>query len=201
MPPAGISKVGTRFLHGCQQAWDLFRFGNTVASMDTLIEANLSSLQQGIDLLEGIPREVYRKSCPEVFGSTIGGHLRHNLDHLAAFRDGYAKGVVDYDARDREPAIETDPAAARLLMESLRDWFSGLPEAELDRELSVRMDEGGHSSSSRTTVRRELQFLLSHTIHHYALIVSIAARYGVDRFPDGFGIAPSTLTYHQSRGA
>lgn len=169
--------------------------------MNTLIEANTGCLQQGIDFLKTISPEMYVHPCPAVFGSTIGGHFRHNLDHYTAFRRDFDTGSVDYDARDRDTAIETDPAAACALMGSLKDWFASMDPDALDRELRIRMDDGGDSTWSRTTARRELQFLLSHSIHHYALIVSIAARQGSGEFPVGFGVAPSTLQYRVNKGA
>jgi len=161
--------------------------------MNTLAVSNISCLRQGIEFLNGLPDGLYDRSCEEVFGSTIGGHLRHNLDHYAAFMEGMEPGRVDYDARGRDPFIETHPEAAIHLIESLIAKLGAVSEADLDREVQIRMDDGGSSGWSRTSFRRELQFLLSHTIHHYALIASIARRFGVARLPAEFGIAPSTL--------
>ncbi len=48
--------------------------------------------------------------------------------------------------------------------------------------------------ASSSSLRRELHFLLSHTVHHYALIAMILARHGVEVEPD-FGVAPSTLRH------
>lgn len=163
--------------------------------MNSLLSANLSSLQQGIEFIQALPGPAYVRPCEDVFNSTIGGHMRHNLDHYAAFVSGLDSGYVDYDARERDPAIENEPKAAIRLMQQLIQSLEKLEEESLDRKLQIRMDDGGDSSWSHTSLRRELQFLLSHTIHHYALIVSIASRYGVSDFPDGFGVAPSTLHY------
>ncbi|MGC9451484.1 MAG: DinB family protein [Oceanipulchritudo sp.] len=151
--------------------------------------------------MKSLPPETYRRICPEVFNSTIGGHIRHNLDHYQALMRGEEKGEVDYDNREREARVETDPALAVAEMEKLRDRLEGLAGADLDRPLRVRMDDGGGSAWSRTTLRRELQFLLSHSIHHYALVVSIATRFGITRFPEGFGVAPSTIHYRAQAGS
>jgi hypothetical protein len=48
-------------------------------------------------------------------------------------------------------------------------------------------------------VGRELQYLLSHTIHHYAIIGSILRAQGVEPGPD-FGVAPSTLRHWGKAG-
>ncbi len=49
--------------------------------------------------------------------------------------------------------------------------------------------EWGYSS-----VKRELQFLLSHTIHHYSLVAVALRAQGFEPGAD-FGVAPSTLRY------
>lgn len=160
--------------------------------MNRLAVSNISCLRQGIEFLNSLPEGLYNRPCEEVFGSTIGGHLRHNLDHYAAFFQGMEAGRVDYDARKRDLSIETRPEAAIDLIESLIAKLGAVSEADLEQKMQIRMDDGGSSSWSRTSLRRELQFLLSHTIHHYALIASIARRFGVSRLPAEFGIAPST---------
>jgi uncharacterized damage-inducible protein DinB len=168
--------------------------------MNSLATANLSCLHQGICMLTSLPDDIYSRPCADVFNSTIGGHMRHTLDHYSAFMQGLGGGRIDYDARERGTAIETDREAAIALSRRLAAFMESLGEADLERELFIRMDDGGDSSWSRTSLRRELQFLLSHTIHHYALIVSIATRYGVSDFPENFGIAPSTLHFHEILG-
>jgi uncharacterized damage-inducible protein DinB len=171
------------------------------ARMETLIAANLACLEQGIMLLDRLPSSIYVRECPGVFNSTIGEHIRHNLDHYAAFIDGEREGEIDYDARKRQNMVETDPLAARQSMGELVARFQGLVGSDLDRRIRIRMDDGGASNWSETTLRRELQFLLSHSIHHYALVVSIATQFGHGDFPEGFGVAPSTLHYlEQKRG-
>jgi hypothetical protein len=47
-------------------------------------------------------------------------------------------------------------------------------------------------------VTRELQFLASHTVHHYALIAHLARDRGVGVAPE-FGVAPATLDYWASQ--
>ena len=169
--------------------------------MNTLIDANVACLGQGMDFLQGIPADLYSRKCPELFDSSIGGHLRHNLDHYLAFVSGQPSGAIDYDDRQRSEAIETDPAAAIEVMRQVAARMEDLRDTSPDQRLRIRMDDGGDSTWSQTTLRRELQFLLSHTIHHYALVVSIASRFGCTGYPEGFGIAPSTIHHLEKKGA
>lgn len=167
--------------------------------MNSLLASNISSLQQGIEFLHSLPGQLYCKACPSVFGSTIGGHFRHNLDHYEAFLGGISSGEVDYDARSRSMEVECNPDAAIRLMQKSLEGLKELEGLDLDQGIMIRMDDGGDSAWSRTTARRELQFLLSHTIHHYALIVSISSSNGLRNFPKDFGVAPSTIHYHQGQ--
>jgi hypothetical protein len=50
----------------------------------------------------------------------------------------------------------------------------------------------------RSTVARELQFLLSHTIHHYALIALVLRLQGFTTGEE-FGVNPSTLRHWRGR--
>lgn len=169
--------------------------------MNSLLAANRTCLEQGIELLEALPRRLYNQACDEIFSSSIGGHFRHNLDHYEALLSGLGSGAVDYDARERDAELETNPEAAICSMRALIAGLEKLEETDLDTAFRIRMDDGGDATWSTTSLRRELQFLLSHTIHHYALIVAIASRFGFTSFPDPFGVAPSTLHYREAQGA
>ena len=67
--------------------------------------------------------------------------------------------------------------------------------APYDRIEPNGLTDGGHGCPS--TVRRELIFLVSHTVHHYALI-AVMLRHQAVGLPADFGVAPSTLR-HQRR--
>lgn len=163
--------------------------------MDHLIEDNLACLEQGIRLLRRLSTELYARPCASCFDSAIGGHMRHNTDHYEQFLAGYAMGRIDYDARSRNREVETDPRRAVTLLENLMGGLREVPPAALDAAVEVRMDGGGAAIWTQSSVRRELQFLISHTIHHYALMVAIARTHGFDDIPAEFGVAPSTLKH------
>lgn len=167
--------------------------------MDELIEDNRACLDQGIALLKRIDPDLYNRPCATCFDSAIGGHIRHNTDHFEQFLAGFESGRVDYDARTRDERVQTDPVFAISLMESLKAALGAIGEHALDRTVEVRMDGGSCSRWTVSSVRRELQFLISHTIHHYAMIVTIAMANGFNDFPEGFGIAPSTRKHRASQ--
>lgn len=169
--------------------------------MHQLIEDNLTCLEQGIHFLECVPPELFTSSCAVCFGSTIGGHLRHNVEHYQQFLEGIPERRVNYDARSRQLAIETEIPTALEALRSLKAALSALSlPADDSAELEILMDGGTEAHWTHSSLSRELQFLISHTIHHYALIVTIAKTLGFDGFSSDFGVAPSTLK-HRSRSA
>ena len=159
---------------------------------DTFVSDACAGLDQGIALLRSLSPAQYAARSPACFHSSIGGHVRHNYDHFACFLDGLPRGEVDYDARARDPRIETDPVHAALRLADAVRALGELDGPALARNLRVTMDGGsGARAWTRSTPARELQFLISHSIHHYAMIAVICHGLHVALDP-AFGVAPST---------
>ncbi len=161
---------------------------------------NQLCLGQAADLLQSCSREYYTARTEACFNSTIGGHIRHILDHYHCFFQGLASGMIDYDDRQRETTTEDNPDTGGQIIRQYRTALAALDEP-LDRVVQVKMATGGDHDQvwSTSTVGRELQFLVSHSVHHYALIATICAIIGVP-VPADFGIAPSTLRYRTELG-
>ncbi|MGE0812646.1 MAG: DinB family protein [Vicinamibacterales bacterium] len=124
---------------------------------------------------------------------TIGAHVRHCLDHVEALERALVRGVCCYDDRVRGTATEDDPAVACARLAACRMRLSGL-DAELLQTpltLSAVIDDRGTTVRALTTVGRELAFVISHTIHHAALIAVLLEDFGRER-PERFGLAPTT---------
>jgi len=167
----------------------------------SILRANLALLEQADALIDRVTDAVYGGG--EGQAKPVGPHFRHVLEHYGRFLAGIADGRIDYDARERESAVETDRGAARRRIRDLVNGLLDLDRRAIDAPATARLECGlGDEDEqwSGTTVRRELHFLLSHTIHHYALIGLLLERHGVDP-GEGFGVAPSTLKYWQSRTA
>lgn len=146
--------------------------------------------------------EQYTRRCGETFfNGTIGGHVRHCLDHIRAILDGFSIGVVDYDHRERGTHIESDPYAARDEIRRLRRLAEDLSHVETSVPVRVAImpTRDGERVDLLSTLGRELAFVLSHTIHHNAMIKGMAVTLGLS-LPQTFGYAPSTLA-HRSEDA
>ena len=164
--------------------------------MTILGESNRVCVGQALDLLRRVPPDLYQTPSPHGL-SSVGAHIRHILDHYDCVLRGVASGRVDYDARTRDHAVERDPAVAVAHAERIADALEVLSPEDSAREVEVRVDCGESGSAnlwSRSSVERELQFLVSHTVHHFALIKALLI--GTDiAVPEDFGVAPSTLAH------
>lgn len=136
----------------------------------------------------------YRHICPKLNCGSAGGHLRHCVEFYRCFLDGLDSGFIDYDARPRDPVIEMDPrAAAAALVEIKHAIGSSTEQLLAAHPLKVR--ECGEVWL-QSTFERESRFLVSHTVHHMALIAVLLRAEGVG-IPADFGVAPSTLRYRK----
>ncbi|MCG3130984.1 MAG: hypothetical protein FLDDKLPJ_01759 [Phycisphaerae bacterium] len=156
-------------------------------------------LHQLVEILSGAGDADYvLKPVGGVSGS-LGAHVRHCLDHIDALLTGAARGVIDYDDRRRGTVVETRRAAAFDAILDLEGRLRRLDASMLTHAVRVRTVIGadGMSLEAMSSFSRELAFVLSHTVHHHALMGAMCATLGIP-VPEGFGYAPSTLAYRAS---
>ncbi|HEX9754317.1 MAG TPA: DinB family protein [Gemmatimonadales bacterium] len=166
----------------------------------TPLTGNLALLRQGLALLAQLPDSLYAGAAEG--RSAVGAQYRHVLDHYHSFLNGLPNGLVDYDARARDPLVETSRDEASRVTREVQAALARLGAADLHRVLRVHISAApsdGNGSAHGSTVGRELLFLLSHTVHHYAIMRLLLEDLGWTCDPD-FGTAPSTLAYRAASG-
>jgi uncharacterized damage-inducible protein DinB len=162
--------------------------------------ALLAVLRQLGDLLESLTDEQYTQKPVGVVPSSIGGHVRHCVDHVESLLASVDSGAIDYDQRTRGTDVERCRRAAQAALRRLESpvvALAKLPSVML-LWLSVLPSSAAPASEVRTSLGRELAFVLSHTIHHNALIGVMARLLGVP-VPGRFGYAPSTIAYLEQK--
>ena len=167
------------------------------------IRDNLAAIDQGIDLLREIGGARYTQRIPACFNSAAGGHMRHVIEHYLSFLQALETGEVDYESRPRDALIEGDPGYAIGQMEAIKQRLTAFATEGFDGMLRVRVETAPTDEPSPwtgSTTLRELEFLLSHTVHHYAL-VAVVCRLAGHATPPDFGMAPSTLRYLKMQAA
>lgn len=150
----------------------------------------LHQMRTMIDRLDDVD---YAMPAPGRTSGGIGGHVRHCLDHVSALVEGTRTGLCAYDRRQRGTLVETSRAAA---MDAIADTTIALlhfDPAALDGEILVEtlLDPAGGMVVSRSSVRREVAFLISHTVHHNAIVGQLMQTRGLN-VAARFGLAPAT---------
>lgn len=172
-----------------------------------LIEANIAFLESAQSLLAALDDERFSQVQVPGGKSGIGAHLRHVSDHYECVLDCLEneRDTVDYDHRNRSPEQERSVQHAADCIALLLSRLRKLEAPSMERPLRVRMRteiqaDRDPPDSCLSSVGRELQFLVSHTVHHFAIIAMHCDAMGVS-VPQGFGVAPSTLHYRAARDA
>lgn len=165
-----------------------------------LVNENIGILTQSEKLIADLTDELFVDNKIPPFQSGVGKHIRHVLDFYHAFIAA-EDDKINYDHRNRSMAIETKRMHA---VEAIRQIIHRLETIQdVDHRVLSNNDDGGHRSPehafSMSSVGRELQFLASHTVHHFAIIAMILVQKGYTP-PKDFGVAASTLTHWQETG-
>jgi uncharacterized damage-inducible protein DinB len=161
---------------------------------------SIGYLRQGAELVRKLDDDLFTRSVGRRFRGGVGSQFRHCIDFYECLLYGLEnEDLVDYAARSREHKLETQRQAAADRMEQIADRLAAIDPVLLKRPLKVRSEQPVEDVPEwcGSTLHRELQFLVSHTVHHYALIVSLLGRLGYELEPKyaDFGIAPSTLEH------
>lgn len=159
-----------------------------------MIRANQLCLEQALTLLDGLDDAQY--ASPRGNWSPVGAQLRHVIEHYQSLLSGLPGRSVDYDARARDATIEASRHRAGAVVRELIAALDGIKALPETTPLRINMTCSPEASAtwSGSTLGRELQFLVSHSIHHFALIKLLIAPDGTPLDGD-FGIAPSTLSH------
>ncbi len=169
------------------------------ANLAALCRDNLDQLDHIDGLLARLEPGDYTHQ--QVGADPIGRHVRHVLEHYESLLQ-CSGGRIDYETRARDPEVETDPRVASERIARLRERLAALPETQGPASVRVRYtsaDDKRAPCEIESTLERECHFVLSHTVHHMALIALLAQWHGRG-LPAGFGVAGSTLRYRAQSG-
>lgn len=168
------------------------------ADESLLLQGCIHCVNQSNQLLKVVAQNDYTVATQG--NSSIGAHMRHILDRFHCFFTGLQNASVDYDDRKRDKAIENSVEAASFALASVARQVENLNLAEFtEKSLKIRESvyHQGPSIVIASTIERELMGLITHTIHHLAIIAIIAKSFGYTMDSD-FGKAASTIVYERS---
>ena len=165
--------------------------------MENHIHSAISEiLQQGMELLRSITPEQYIQLHPFANNASIGKHYRHCLEHFEPLLQT-GNVLIDYDARSRDPLVETNLTAASDRTHQIISHCDQVTTKSLDQEVRVRCKVAYTDTDEpavKSTLAREWMYGIAHAIHHYAIISIICRMQNITLSPS-FGVAPSTEQY------
>jgi hypothetical protein len=168
---------------------------------EALLAMSVGWLRQALAMLSEVDDTVF-STCPRgLEPHRVGSHLRHVLEFYECFLSGLESGHIDYDARQRDEAVERNRAVAAARIRALIRRLETAPWLRGDSIVWVRIEDASEALEDpfvTSSVGRELLVLSSHTIHHFALIAIALRAHGAAVDAD-FGMAPSTLRYQFTR--
>src|SRR5690606_21063052 len=126
-----------------------------------------------------------------------GQHVRHCLDHYVTLASGLRHARFDYDDRERSSEVECNrDCAVALAQELLAELRAALAVVDLVTLVQVRTASSarGDVAWQRSSLGRELQFVVSHTTHHAAMVATSCRVRGLPIAPE-HGVAASTLRH------
>ena len=168
-----------------------------------LVLAAQDVLVQGLELLFNLEDRTYSRVAGTPYNASIGQHYRHVLEHFRCLLGGARGGEINYDARERNPRIETEVGYASIATCDVLRGLKAYREEMLERECRVVQSVAygaGRPSAIASNVGRELAYCTGHAIHHYAIVRLICSELEIS-VPAEFGFAPSTLKHLSSLAA
>lgn len=165
---------------------------NNRPDVQKLLDYNSAVLDQALKVLDA-----HAAAPASDYAAHSGPHLRHVIEHYEAFTQHVASHSVDYDTRARDRAPEQDIAVARARIQALQQQLMTLDATTLTEPIAVHLRGGlgGEDNFvSFSSLARELLFLASHAVHHYAVIQLHCKAQGIC-LGDDFGKAPATVRH------
>ena len=158
-------------------------------------------LAQLTDLLAQLKDDDFRKPCPTLNNATIGQHLRHTLEFFLCLEKGIQTGVVNYDTRDHDQAIETEKIIAReVLLRIGNSLCARTDDTPLTLKVSYHLN-AELATTIPSSFHRELVYNIEHAVHHMAIMkIGIREITPYVVLPNDFGIAASTIRHLKKVG-
>lgn len=174
-----------------------------------MITSQLEILEQARLYLKGVTQEDYVEIISPNFISSAGSHIRHIIDHYQSVISGLENNIIDYDFRLRGNKVEENPKLALERFDEIAAWMENLTSSELNQNVTLSTEVSTSNKEIQvvqSSLARELIFVGSHAVHHYAMITQISfaqsdKNNSASKANVTFGIAPATATFLREKNA
>ena len=162
------------------------------ADAERLLRFNRDLLDQALDLVA-----LHDRPHAPSYASHAGAHLRHVIEHYEALLLRPLGEPLAYDNRPRDRELERCTLRARARLLRLQQRLQGWTRATLDTSVRV-LSRGGVAGEfefiTMSSLGRELMFLASHAVHHFALLTAYCLEHGL-AMRAHFGKASATVAH------
>lgn len=164
-----------------------------------LRKACTTILSQLTNLVDQIKEEDFRKPSSTLNGSTIGQHLRHTIEFFLCLEKGLEKGIVNYDKRNHDKAIETDKFIALSIIKEITTSINNrIEDTPLTLEVCYDLTDENFTTLN-SSYKRELVYNIEHAVHHMAIMkIGVREIAPYIQLPIDFGIAASTIRHQHT---
>ena len=165
----------------------------TTADLRRLLHFNHQVLAQAQALVVA-----HEGASAPAYDGPVGAHLRHVIEHHEALLLAPQPDRIDYDRRPRDRQLERRPDLASRRLLALQARLAAVGAAG-DTPLRVRGQAGiagDFEFDVASTFGRELVFVASHALHHFALLQPYCRQHGI-AVDATFGKAPATVAFER----
>jgi len=155
-----------------------------------LIPSIQKTLKELSDLLSQLTNDDFSCPCHGLSNATIGEHTRHIIELFQCLENQYESGVINYDSRKRDYAIQTCVETAKISIEIISNNLE-----KPNKNLILHQVIDGETLEIESNYNRELLYNLEHCIHHQALIKVAVLQNDAITIDENFGVARSTIEY------
>ena len=160
-----------------------------------IVNDNIGCLKDCLNVTTSLGQKHYCHREPDLFPhGTYGAHLRHVVEFYFCFFDGLTKGKVDYALRRRDLSIEEDLHEGVRALNRVIEGLEAFSQKDLQQNLVLKSESDTDEIWLETCCLRELEYLIHHSVHHFALMSAQVRHLGLP-VPNSFGVARSTLRH------
>lgn len=167
--------------------------------MNNLIANIKQTLAELSDVVQLMNDAQFSHSLTIFSGSSVGMHARHIVEfYQCLLTQSVDNQSVNYDKRKRDLTLQTDTEYFKRIVHNVIEALENLDNDRLNHPLSITSEDAPEDATPiNSSLARELQYNLEHTIHHAAFIkIGILSQIPDAYLPQTFGVAPSTIRYN-----
>ena len=161
-----------------------------------LLSHNIEKLEEINELTSALSSELYKKKFKYLSEATIGQHVRHILEFYIEFENGLTSKFINYDKRKRNLNLETNLSYCAKEIARIIEFINTINKDEACA-VAVNYSDASEDILLKSSIYRELAFLVEHTVHHMAIFKPALIIENLS-ISDTFGLAASTKKHRNT---